>query len=66
MIRPALLYEVECWALKKVLALRLEVAKIRMLALYLWSNMLDRLLIDFFTRQLRVISIIEKVREGRL
>lgn len=35
-------------------------------ALYLWSNMLDRLLIGFFTRQLRVISIIEKVREGRL
>ncbi|XP_074342104.1 uncharacterized protein LOC141679522 [Apium graveolens] len=65
-IRPALLQGVEFWAVTKAQEQRLEVAEMRMLHWICGRTLLDRLPIGFFRRQLRVASLIDKVRESRL
>ncbi|KAL6576380.1 hypothetical protein OROHE_000161 [Orobanche hederae] len=61
-----MLYGSECWAMKKSLESKLEVAEMRMLRWSCSRTMLDRIPNGVFRNALVVAPISAKVREGRL
>ncbi|GJY46188.1 ataxia telangiectasia mutated family protein [Tanacetum coccineum] len=65
-IRPAMLYESECWPITKALANRMEVAELRMLRWTCGKMMLDMIPNGVYRAELEVETIINKMREGRL
>ncbi|KAL6495878.1 hypothetical protein OROGR_030441 [Orobanche gracilis] len=65
-VRPAMLYGSECWAIKKSLESKLEVAEMRMLRWSCGHTLLDRIPNVAFRNALEVAPISAKVREGRL
>ncbi|GJS65768.1 retrovirus-related pol polyprotein LINE-1 [Tanacetum coccineum] len=65
-IRPAMLYELECWPITKALANRVEVAELRMLRWTCGKTLLDMIPNGVYRAQLKAETIINKMREGRL
>ncbi|GKB87948.1 retrovirus-related pol polyprotein LINE-1 [Tanacetum coccineum] len=65
-IRLAMLYGSECWPITKALANRVEVAKLRMLRWTCGKILLDMIPNEVYRAQLKVDSIINKMREVRL
>ncbi|KAL6508390.1 hypothetical protein OROHE_021932 [Orobanche hederae] len=65
-IRPAMLYGSECWAMKKSLEIKLEVAEMRMLRWSCGRTLLDKIPNGVFRLALEVAPISAKAREGRL
>ncbi|GJR62190.1 ataxia telangiectasia mutated family protein [Tanacetum coccineum] len=65
-IRPAMLYGSECWPLTKVQANRMEVAEMRMLRWTCGKTILDMTPNGVFRTNLQVVTIVNKMREGRL
>nr|GEW78580.1 retrovirus-related Pol polyprotein LINE-1 [Tanacetum cinerariifolium] len=65
-IRPAMLYGSECWPITKAQANRMEVAELRMLRWTCGRTMVDMIPNGVFKAVLKVDSIIDKMREGRL
>ncbi|KAL6498241.1 hypothetical protein OROGR_028638 [Orobanche gracilis] len=65
-VRPAMLYGSECWAMKKSLESKLEAAEMRMLCWSCGRTLLDRISNVAFRNALEVTLISTKVREGRL
>ncbi|KAL6580696.1 hypothetical protein OROMI_006619 [Orobanche minor] len=65
-IRPAMLYGSECWAMKKSLESKLEVAEMRMLRWSCGRTLLDKIPNGVFRYALEVAPISAKAREGRL
>nr|GEY68845.1 hypothetical protein [Tanacetum cinerariifolium] len=56
----------ECWPITKALANRVEVAKLRMLRWTCGKTLLDMIPNGFYRVQHEVVTIINKMREGRL
>nr|GEV02828.1 ataxia telangiectasia mutated family protein [Tanacetum cinerariifolium] len=65
-IRPSMLYGSECWPITKSLANRMEVAELRMLRWTCGKTMLDMIPNEVYRAELEVVTIINKMREGRL
>ncbi|GKB67323.1 retrovirus-related pol polyprotein LINE-1, partial [Tanacetum coccineum] len=65
-IRPAMLYGSECWPLTKVQANRMEVAEMRMLRWTCGKTFFDMIPNGVFRTNLRVVTIVNKMREGHL
>ncbi|KAE8681859.1 Detected protein of unknown function [Hibiscus syriacus] len=65
-IRPALLYGSECWAIKKDHVRRMEAAEMRMLRWAYGRTLWDMTPNSAIRMSLGVVSIPEKLREGRL
>nr|GEZ89027.1 ataxia telangiectasia mutated family protein [Tanacetum cinerariifolium] len=65
-IRPAMMYGSECWPLTKVQANRMEVAEIRMLRWTCGKTLFDMIPNGVFRTNLQVVTIVIKMREGRL
>ncbi|GJR14962.1 hypothetical protein Tco_0797614 [Tanacetum coccineum] len=65
-IRPAMLYGSECWPLMKVQANRMVVAEMRMLRWTCGKTILDMIPNGAFQRNLQVVIVVNKTREGRL
>ncbi|GJR89279.1 RNA-directed DNA polymerase, eukaryota [Tanacetum coccineum] len=65
-IWPAMLYGSECWPLTKVQANRMEVAKMRMLRWTCGKTIFDMIPNRVFRTNLQVVTIVNKMREGRL
>ena len=65
-IRPAMLYGIECWPVKKVFEQRMEVTEMPMLRWMCGKTMLDRIRNQEFRETLRVAPISAKMRENRL
>ncbi|GJZ08282.1 hypothetical protein Tco_0542565 [Tanacetum coccineum] len=65
-IRPAMLYMSECWPLTKVQANRMEVAEMRMLRWTCGKTIFDMIPNGVFRTNLQVVTIVNKIREGRL
>ncbi|KAL6574232.1 hypothetical protein OROHE_001136 [Orobanche hederae] len=65
-ITPAMLYGSECWAMKKSLESKLEVAEMRMLRWSCGRTLLDKIPNGVFRYALEVAPISAKAREGRL
>ncbi|KAL6517417.1 hypothetical protein OROMI_033118 [Orobanche minor] len=65
-IRPAMLYDSECWTMKKSLESKLEVAEMRMLRWSCGCTLLDKIPNGVFRYALEVAPISAKAREGRL
>ncbi|KAE8705185.1 28 kDa ribonucleoprotein [Hibiscus syriacus] len=65
-IRPALLYGSECWATKKDHVRRIEAAEMRMLRWTCGRTLRDMTINSAIRMSLGVVSVSEKLREGRL
>ncbi|KAK9069524.1 hypothetical protein SSX86_011428 [Deinandra increscens subsp. villosa] len=65
-VRPAMLYGSECWAIKKAHVRKLEVTEMRMLRWMGGHTQLDRIRNEVFRGRFAMMSISEKIREGRL
>ncbi|GKC44994.1 hypothetical protein Tco_1062716 [Tanacetum coccineum] len=65
-IRSNMLYRLECWLLTKVQAYRMEVAEMRMLRWTCGKTILDMIPNEVFQTNLHVVTILNKMREGRL
>ncbi|GJU74241.1 hypothetical protein Tco_1265646 [Tanacetum coccineum] len=65
-IRPTMLYGLECWAITKALANKVEVAELRMIRWTCGKTMVDMIPNEVFRGELDVDSIIDKMREERL
>ncbi|KAE8681311.1 Detected protein of unknown function [Hibiscus syriacus] len=65
-IRPALLYGSECWAPKKDHVRRIEAAEMRMLRWTCGRTLWDMTTNSAIRMSLGVVSVSEKLREGRL
>ncbi|KAL1448427.1 hypothetical protein WDU94_003661 [Cyamophila willieti] len=65
-VRPAMLYGAESWALKKVHEKKLEVAEMRMLRWSCGVTRLDRIRNEVIRNKLRVTEVTKKIQERRL
>ena len=65
-IRPTLLYETECWPVKKFFEHKMEVTKMHMLRWMCEHTLMDRIMNQEFRHKLGVAPISEKMRENRL
>jgi len=65
-IRPALLYRVECWPIKKSQVQRLRVAEMRMIHWICGHTRLDKIINEVIRGKIGVASIEDKMREARL
>ena len=65
-IRPAMIYGAETWALKKIHEKRLEVAEMRMLRWSLGVTRLDRIRNEVIRNKLKVMEVTKKIQERRL
>ncbi|VFQ71221.1 unnamed protein product [Cuscuta campestris] len=65
-VRPAMLYGAECWAVKKSHVRRLHAAEMRMLRWMCGKTRLDRILNEVTRRQVGMASVEVKLREARL
>ena len=62
-VRPALLYEVECWPNKKSQVQRIWVAEMRMIHLICGHTKLDTIRNELIRGKIGVASIKDKMRE---
>jgi len=65
-IRPALLYEAECWPIKKSHVQRMRVAEMRIIRYICGHTRLDKIRNEVIRGKIGVASIEDKMREGRL
>ena len=65
-VRPALLYGVECWPIKKLHVQRMRVAEMRMICWICDHMRLDNIRNEVFRGKIGVASIEDKMREARL
>ena len=65
-VRPALLYGTECWAMKESDKRRLNTTEMRMLRAILGVTRLDRIRNEEIRRRLNVMPIEALLRQGRL
>ncbi|VFQ59767.1 unnamed protein product [Cuscuta campestris] len=65
-VRPAMLYEAECWAVKKTHVRRLHAAEMRMLRWMCGKTRLDRISNEVIQRQVGMAPVEDKLREARL
>jgi len=65
-IRPALLYGIECWAIKRYHSQKMSVAEMRMLRWICGNTRRDKVRNEDIRTKLGVASIEEKMRENRL
>ena len=65
-IRPVLLYETECWTVKKSFEHKMEVTKMCMLRWMCGHTLMDRIRNQEFRDKLGVAPFSEKMRENRL
>ncbi|VFQ75235.1 unnamed protein product [Cuscuta campestris] len=65
-VRPAMLYGVECWAVKKTHVRRLHAAEMRMLRWMCGKTRLDRITNEVIRRQVGMAPVEDKLREARL
>ncbi|CAH9063950.1 unnamed protein product, partial [Cuscuta europaea] len=65
-IRPALLYGVECWAVKQCHIQKMSVAEMRMLRWMCGHTRKDRVRNETIRQRVGVASIEDKMRESRL
>ncbi|KAL6504546.1 hypothetical protein OROGR_026469 [Orobanche gracilis] len=65
-IRPALLYDTECWAVKQCHVQKMNVAEMRMLRWMCGHTKKDRLRNEVIREKVRVASIEDKMMENRL
>ncbi|KAI8572445.1 hypothetical protein RHMOL_Rhmol01G0199200 [Rhododendron molle] len=65
-IRPAVLYETECWTIKKQQVNKMIVAEIRMLMWMFGKTRRDKIRNEIIREMVRVAPIEEKLRENRL
>ena len=64
-IRPSLLYDTECWAIKRHHAQKMSAAEMRMLRLMCGNTRRDKVRIEDIRTKIGVPSIEEKMRENR-
>lgn len=65
-VRVALMYGSECWALKKTQIQRLVVAEMRMIRCICGYTILDKIRNEVIRNLVRVVPIEDKMRESRL
>ncbi|VFQ64091.1 unnamed protein product [Cuscuta campestris] len=65
-VRPAMLYGAECWAVKKTHVRRLQAAEMRMLRWMCEKTRLDRISNEVIRRQVGMAPVEDKLREARL
>ncbi|VFQ94525.1 unnamed protein product [Cuscuta campestris] len=65
-VRPAMLYGAECWAVKKTHVHRLHAAQMRMLRWMCGKTRLDMILNEVIRRQVGIAPLEDKLREARL
>ncbi|KAI5751754.1 hypothetical protein M8J77_010552 [Diaphorina citri] len=65
-VRPAMTYEAETWASKKVHEKRLEVAEMRMLRWSLGVTRMDRIRNEVIRNKIKVTEVTKKTQERRL
>ncbi|VFQ66544.1 unnamed protein product [Cuscuta campestris] len=65
-VRPAMLYGAECWAVKKTHVRRLHAAEMRMLRWMCGKTRLDRISNEVIRRQVGMAPVEDKLREARL
>ena len=65
-VRPAVLYGLECWHLKKTQVQRLMVAEMMMIRLMCGYSRIDRISIGIIRDLVKVAPIEHKMRETRL
>jgi len=65
-IRPALLYDTKCWAIKRYHAQKMSVAEMRMLRWMCGNTRRYKVKIENIRTKIGVDSIEEKMRENRL
>ncbi|KAL6568984.1 hypothetical protein OROGR_000709 [Orobanche gracilis] len=65
-IRPALLYDTECWAIKQCHVQKMNVAEMRMLRWMCGHTKKDRLRNEVIKEKVRIASIEDKMMENRL
>ena len=65
-IRPALLYETECWPVKKFHEQKMEVVEMRMLRWMCGNTIIDRIKNQEFREKVGVTPLVAKMRENGL
>ncbi|VFQ77880.1 unnamed protein product [Cuscuta campestris] len=65
-VRAAMLYGAECWAVKKTHVRRLHAAEMRMLRWMCWKTRLDRVSNEVIRHQVGMAPVEDKLREARL
>ena len=65
-VRPAMMYGAETWALKKIHEKRLEVAEMRMLRWSCGVTRLDRIRNEVIRNKIKVTEVSKKIQERRL
>ncbi|VFQ82562.1 unnamed protein product [Cuscuta campestris] len=65
-VRPAMLYGAECWAVKKTHVRRLQAAEMRMLRWMCGKTWLDRISNEVIRRQVGMAPVEDKLLEARL
>ena len=65
-VRPALLYDTECWDVRHCHIQKMSVAEMRMLRCMCRNTRLDRIRNETIRRKVGVAPIEEKMRESRL
>ncbi|VFQ92223.1 unnamed protein product [Cuscuta campestris] len=65
-VRPAMLYGAECWAVKKTHVRHLHAAEMRMLRWMCGKTRLDRIWNEVIRRQVGMAPVEDKMREARL
>lgn len=65
-VRPALLYGAQTWAIKKVQEKKLEVVEMRMLRWSCGVTRLDRIRNEVIRKKIRVMEVSKKIQERRL
>ena len=65
-VRPTLLYEAECWPIKRSHLQRLKVAEMRMIRWICGHARLDKIRNEVIRDKIGVASIEDKIREARL
>uniref|UniRef100_A0A8D9A949 Endonuclease-reverse transcriptase n=1 Tax=Cacopsylla melanoneura TaxID=428564 RepID=A0A8D9A949_9HEMI len=65
-VRPAMMYGAETWAMKKIHEKRLEVAEMRMLRWSCGVTRMDRIRNEVIRNKLRVTEVTKKIQERRM
>ncbi|XP_070051793.1 uncharacterized protein [Nicotiana tomentosiformis] len=65
-VRPAMLYEAECWPVKKSHAQKMKVAEMRMLRWMCGHTRKDKIRNEYIRDKVGVAPVEEKLRESRL
>ena len=65
-LRPAMMYGIECWAVDREIELRMSVSEMRMLIWMSGVTREDRIRNEYIRGNIGVASIVDKLRENRL